>query len=67
MSIRPRKVDRHDKRRPLDHSGKPDVRPPVFRSKVSPVKEKTSKPKADLEEMSRLISKIYVELVQRGN
>ena len=52
---------------PSMHSGKPDVRPPVFRGKVSPVKEKTSKPKADLEEMSRLISKIYVELVQRGN
>ena len=52
---------------PSMHSGKPEVRPPVFRGKVSPVKEKTSKPKADLEEMSRLISKIYVELVQRGN
>jgi hypothetical protein len=48
-------------------SVKPDTRRPVFHGKVSAVKEKTSKPKADLEEVSRLISKIYVELVQRGN
>ena len=52
---------------PSLQSRKPDsVRPP-FHGKVSSVKDKLSTPKANLEEMSRLISKIYVELVQRGN
>jgi hypothetical protein len=52
---------------PSMQSGKPDPRSPVFHGKPSSVKEKTSQPKPNLEEMSRLISKIYVELVQRGN
>jgi len=50
---------------PSMQSGKPDPRRLVLTRKASSAK--TTKPKPSLEEMSRLISKIYVELVQRGN
>jgi hypothetical protein len=50
---------------PSIQSGKPDAGRMVP-SKVSSAK-RTTKPKPSLEEMSRLISRIYVELVQRSN
>jgi hypothetical protein len=52
---------------PSIQSGKPDAKRPVFHGKVLSVKEKTARPKADLEEVSLLISKIYVDLVHRGH
>ena len=52
---------------PSLQSRKPDAIRPPFHGKAPSVKEKLATPKANLEEMSRLISKIYVELVQRGN
>lgn len=52
---------------PSMQSGRPDAGRPVLPRKVLSLKDKAPKPKTDLEEMSQLISKIYVELVQRGN